>query len=97
MPAVDMRWNTSAGSMSPDRVPMTRPSSGVRPIEVSTLRPPRTAQADAPLPRCSVTRSTESTGLPRTSAAFAVTYWCDVPWKPYRRILCALATVWSIA
>ena len=83
--------------MSPDRVPMTRPSSGVRPMEVSTLRPPRTAQAEAPLPRCSVTRSTESTGLPSTSAAFAVTYLCEVPWKPYRRIRCSRATAWSMA
>jgi acyl-CoA synthetase (AMP-forming)/AMP-acid ligase II len=41
MPACRTRWNTTAGSTSPERVPMTRPSSGDRPIEVSTLRPPR--------------------------------------------------------
>jgi hypothetical protein len=29
--------------MSPDRVPMSRPSSGVKPIEVSMLRPRSTA------------------------------------------------------
>ena len=34
------RWKTIAGSMSPERVPITRPSSGVSPIDVSTLRPP---------------------------------------------------------
>ncbi len=61
---------------------MTRPSSGVRPIEVSTLRPPRTAQAEAPLPRCRVTRSTVSSGFPSISAALAVTYLWEVPWKP---------------
>ena len=40
--------------MSPDRVPITSPSSGVNPIDVSTELPPSIAQADAPLPRCSV-------------------------------------------
>ncbi len=38
--------------MSPQRVPITRSSSGVSPIEVSTATPPRTADAEAPLPRC---------------------------------------------
>jgi len=43
--------STIAGSMSPDRVPITRPSSGVKPIDVSIELPPTIAQADAPLPR----------------------------------------------
>ena len=45
------RWNSTAGSMSPERVPMTSPSSGVSPIDVSTERPPSIAVTDAPLPR----------------------------------------------
>ena len=35
--------STSPGSTLPDRVAITRPSSGVKPIVVSTERPPRTA------------------------------------------------------
>ena len=42
---------TSAGSRSPDLVPMTRPSSGVIPIEVSTELPALIAAAEQPLPR----------------------------------------------
>ena len=49
-----MNENTP-GSMSPDRVPMTRPARGVRPMDVSMLRPPEMAAALAPLPRCSTT------------------------------------------
>ena len=40
-----------AGSRSPERVPITSPSSGVKPMEVSTLRPRSTAATEAPLPR----------------------------------------------
>ena len=40
-----------AGSRSPDRVPMTSPSSGVSPMEVSTGLPLRIAAAEQPLPR----------------------------------------------
>ena len=36
---------------APDRVAMTRPSSGVKPIVVSTERPAWTAASDAPAPR----------------------------------------------
>src|ERR1017187_8679397 len=43
-----------AGSRSPERGPITKPSSGVMPIEVSTVCPPRIAAAEQPLPRCSV-------------------------------------------
>ncbi len=63
------RWNTTAGSMSPDRVPITSPSNGDRPIDVITDRPPSTAQADAPLPRCRVTRRSDSSGWSRARAA----------------------------
>ena len=43
--------STMAGSRSPDRVPMTSPSSGVKPIEVSSDCPPFIAQAEQPFPR----------------------------------------------
>lgn len=68
--------------MSPDRVPITNPSIGVNPIEVSTGRPPRIADADAPLPRCSTIWLNEVSGTSRNRAACSLTYWCDVPWKP---------------
>ena len=74
------RCATSAGSTSPERVPITRPSSGVSPIDVSMLRPAFTAVALAPLPRCSTMQSIAS--RPSSRAASRETYACDVPWKP---------------
>ena len=72
-----------AGSRSPLRVPITRPSSGVKPIEVSTERPPRIAAAEQPLPRWQVTRrSAGSSTRPSSSAARRDTNRCDVPWNP---------------
>ena len=84
-------------SMSPDRLPITSPSSGVRPMVVSTGRPPAIADAEAPLPRCSTIWFSDSRGEPRNSAARELTNWCDVPWKPYRRIRHCAATSRSIA
>ena len=55
--------------MSPDRVPMTRPSSGVRPIEVSTDRPPSIAVTDAPLPRWKTICLSSARGRPTNAAA----------------------------
>ena len=70
------------GSMSPERVPMTRPSSGVRPIEVSTDSPPSIAVIDAPLPRCSTICFSSRRGRPTKSAAASLTNLWLVPWKP---------------
>jgi len=42
------------GSRLPPRVPITRPSSGVRPIEVLIDSPFWIAQAEQPFPRCTV-------------------------------------------
>jgi hypothetical protein len=51
---------------------MTRPSSGVKPMVVSTETPPRTAASDAPAPRWQVTtRSVASAAAPASSAARA--------------------------
>ncbi len=65
--------------MSPERVPITRPSIGVNPIEVSTGRPPTIADADAPLPRCSTIWLSLASGTSRNAATCSLTYWCDVP------------------
>ena len=43
--------STTAGSSVPERVPITRPSSGVRPMEVSVHLPSTHALSEEPLPR----------------------------------------------
>src|SRR5699024_11349439 len=73
MPRVSCRWKMIAGSISPERVPMTRPSSGVRPIEVSTHLPLRIAETEPPLPRWQVMMFSSSTGLFSIFAASWVT------------------------
>ena len=75
----------SPGSRSPGRVPITRPSSGVNPMEVSIGRPPAIAEADAPFPRCRTIWLISSWRRPRTSATRWETNSWLVPWKPYRR------------
>src|SRR6201985_2714987 len=71
--------------MSPERVPMTSPSSGVRPIVVSTDTPSRIAAALQRLPRWAVTRRNSPGGrLSRTAARSLTKRWL-VPWNPYRR------------
>ena len=42
---------TTAGSQEPERVPMTTPSRGVSPIDVSTHLPSTTADMEEPLPK----------------------------------------------
>ena len=44
-------YSSIAGSISPDLVPIGRPSSGVSPIDVSTHSPLRVAETDEPPPR----------------------------------------------
>ena len=52
--------------MDPERVAITSPSSGVKPIVVSTDRPPSTAASEAPAPRWQVTtRSAASPARPQ--------------------------------
>ena len=72
-PARGAGGTSTAGSMSPERVPMTSPSSGVRPIEVSTERPPRSAQTDAPLPRCSTIWWSSASGRPSSTRRLLAT------------------------
>ena len=70
------------GSIEPLRVPIIRPSSGVRPIDVATERPPSTAVTEQPLPRCATTRRSLSAGLARSWAARSADQATDMPWKP---------------
>ena len=65
---------TRAGSISPDRVPIKRPSRGVKPMDVSTLLPFETAAALHPLPRCTVMMFISERGLSRISAVLPATY-----------------------
>ena len=60
--AARMRNGSTPGSRSPGLVPITRPSSGVRPMVVSIATPPWIAEADAPLPRCSTIWFSSSVG-----------------------------------
>ena len=84
--SASMIARTAAGSMLPQRVPMMRPASGVKPIVVSTTSPWRIAASEEPLPRWHVTRFTFESGFLRNFAAACVMNLCDVPWKPYLRM-----------
>ena len=64
IPTCSSSHRTRPGSMLPDRVAMTSPSSGVKPIVVSTERPSRTAASDAPAPRWQVTSRSAIEGSP---------------------------------
>ena len=77
------RNGTIAGSMLPQRVPIGRPSSGVRPIDVLTHLPPFEQLTEEPLPRWQVmTRTSGSFSRPMRLSASRVTNIWDVPWKP---------------
>ena len=58
-----------AGSMSPHLVPIIKPSSGVRPIEVSTTFPPSTAAIEAPFPKWQVIIFKSAMSFPNIAAA----------------------------
>ena len=72
-----------AGSMLPERVPITTPSSGVRPMVVSTHLPFTTALMEDPLPRWQTITFEFSGFSPRNSTARLDTKLWLVPWKPY--------------
>jgi hypothetical protein len=60
------------GSTDPERVAIGRPSSGLKPIVVSTERPSRTAVTEQPPPRCATTRRGTRSATDATAS----------PWKP---------------
>ena len=69
--------------MSPERVPITSPSSGVIPIDVSTAAPPRIADTEAPVAEVQHDLvQLRRTGRSSTSATRCETKLCEVPWKP---------------
>jgi ribulose-phosphate 3-epimerase len=65
--------------LSPDRVPITSPSSGVKPMLVSIDSPPLIAQAEQPLPRCRVTIRTSARSRPVSVRQRCAMERCDVP------------------
>ena len=68
--------------MSPVRVPMTRPEAGVKPIVVSTGRPPWTAARLDPAPRCASTTRPRAAAAPATRSSSPIRKAYDSPWNP---------------
>ena len=73
------------GSTLPQRVPITRPSTGEKPIDVSNDLPLRMAVTEAPLPMWQVMIFECSKSSPASLAPTLATYLWLVPWKPYLR------------
>ena len=73
---------TTDGSTPPERVPIIKPSRGVKPIDVSITLPWSTAAIDEPLPRWQVIILRSLMSLPILSATLCDTNLCEVPWKP---------------
>lgn len=71
-----------AGSISPQRVPITSPSNGVSPMDVSTDLPFKTAVTLDPFPRWHTIVFVSSYAFPNNSAALLETKLWLVPWKP---------------
>ena len=75
--------SSSPGSTLPERVAITRPSSGVNPIVVSTERPAAIAHREAPAPRWQLTMRVPASALTsRSSGARRATHPWESPWKP---------------
>ena len=72
------------GRSSPSASPSGTPSSGVRPMVVSTERPSSTAVTEQPLPRWQTT-SRPQRSAPRIRAACSWHHATLSPWKPKRR------------
>ena len=73
MPSFCSIYVTTLGSMSPQRVPISTPANGVRPMLVSTHLPPSTAVMLLPLPKWQVTILISFASLPRYCAAAMLT------------------------
>ncbi|CFO09351.1 Uncharacterised protein [Bordetella pertussis] len=73
--------STTPGSRRPGRVPIGRPSSAVKPMVLSTLRPSTMVQAETPLPRWAATILPPAiSGSARRRRCAMYSY--DRPWKP---------------
>ena len=65
------------GSTEPERAAIGTPSSGVKPMLVSTQRPSRTADTEHPPPRWQTTS--------RGAGTRSDDHCTESPWKPKRR------------
>ena len=72
-------------STLPQRVPITRPSRGEKPIDVSYDLPLRIAVTEPPLPMWHVMIFELLKSRPASCAPILATYLWLVPWKPYLR------------
>mmetsp|Transcript_6526 Transcript_6526/g.15295 ORF Transcript_6526/g.15295 Transcript_6526/m.15295 type:complete len:297 (+) Transcript_6526:457-1347(+) len=86
MPRALIRWVTTPASMSPERVPITRPSSGVSPMVVSMHLPCLMQAMLAPLPRWQMMAFISVRFMLRRSAVAPVTKQKELPWNPYLRM-----------
>jgi len=74
IPSSSIKYRTTPGSRLPQRVPMGRPSTAVKPIVLATLRPPASAHRLLPLPRWATTVRPEAARAscwPRTLAMYS--------------------------
>ena len=85
MPSFSPMNVMALASTCPQRVPITRPSSGENPIDVSNDLPSRTAVTEPPLPMWQVMIREWWKSSPASSAPTLATYLWLVPWKPYLR------------
>ena len=76
---------TTEGSIAPERVPIIKPSSGVKPIEVSAHTPSLTAVMEHPLPKWQVIILISFLGLFSSAATRSLTKRWEVPCAPYLR------------
>jgi hypothetical protein len=79
MSACSSSQSSRPGSTDPERVAIARPSSGVKPIVVSTDLPPATAATEAPAPRWQLTMRSSSSGVLNSSDARRAAYACESP------------------
>ena len=70
------------GSTLPERVAITRPSSGVKPIVVSIDLPSLIAHSEEPAPRWQLTIRKPDGASPSSSGARLATQEWESPWKP---------------
>src|SRR5659263_675323 len=74
--SLSIMYETAPMSISPERVPIINPSSGVNPIDVSTDSPYLIAQTDAPLPRWQVITLTVLGSTPKIYRLCSI-HTCD--------------------
>ena len=72
-------YSMMPGSTSPERVPITNPSSGVMPMLVSMECPLSTAVMLAPLPRWAMIIFISDRGRPSKTSARRLTYSKELP------------------